>query len=100
LKTLSLLAKSAKIATDIDQISITYHLSSPDDFFAHVREIANSKPDAIALARLMPIKIALKNSMISCQKTLLDRANAQSRLDVAGALEACRLLSSTGEGVC
>jgi ATP-dependent helicase Lhr and Lhr-like helicase len=99
LRTLSLLAKSSKIATDIDQISITYHLSSPDAFIAHVRATANSQPDSIALARLMPIKMVEKFDDF-VPEPLLDRANAQSRLDVAGALEACRVLSSTGEGVC
>jgi len=90
LKTLSLLAKSAKITSDVDQISITYHISSRDDFLAHLREVANFKPDGIALARLMPIK-AIEKFDDFVPEDLLDQANAQSRLDIPGALEACRL---------
>jgi len=84
-----LLAKSAKIASDIDQISITYHLSSPEDFFEHLREITNSQPDAIALARLMPIKAVEKFDDFAPEQ-LLDEVNARRRLDVSGAVEACR----------
>ena len=87
MRTLSLLANSAKIVCDIDKLSITYHLSSPEDFFAHLREMANSQPDAVALARLMPNKAVEKFDDFAPEE-LLDEANAQSRLDILGAVEA------------
>ncbi len=55
LRTLSLIAKSAKIVCEIDRhrLALPYQLSS-EDFFAHLFEIAKSHPDAVAVARLMP----------------------------------------------
>lgn len=91
LRTLSLLAKSAKIVCDKDhhRLALTYQLSSPDEFFAHLREITNSQPDAVALARLMPDKAAEKYDDFAPEQ-LLDEANAQSRLDIPDAVEACK----------
>ena len=94
LRTLSLVAKSAKIAHETDQLSITYHLSSLDEFLVHLREITNSKPDAGALARLMPNKAVGKFDNFAPEQ-LLDEANAQSRLDILGAVEACKTILLT-----
>ena len=89
IRTLSLLAKSAKIVTDLDKLSITYQLSSPEDFFSHVSEIAKSKLDAVALARLLPNKAVEKFDHFAPAQ-LLDEANALSQLDISGAVEECK----------
>ena len=88
--TLSLLASCAKIAheRDKDDLSITYYLSSSDEFYTHLREIAKSQPDPVALARLMPIKAEEKFDAFAPEE-LLDEANAKRRLDIQGALLAC-----------
>jgi ATP-dependent Lhr-like helicase len=88
MRTLSLLARSAKIAHETDLLSITYHLSSPEDFHAHLREVSKSQPDAVALARLMPNKGSEKFDDFAPEQ-LLDEANAKSRLDVSEARATC-----------
>jgi hypothetical protein len=88
LLTLSLFAKSAKIVHETDQLSITYQLSSQEEFFAHLREVTNSQSDAVALARLMPVKAVEKFDEFVPER-LLDEANALSRLDISGAAESC-----------
>jgi ATP-dependent Lhr-like helicase len=89
MRTLSLFANAAKIACDTDRLSITYHLSSPEEFYAHLREITQSKTDAVALANLLPNKAVEKFDEFAPGQ-LLDEANAKSRLDVSGAVEACK----------
>ena len=94
MRTLSLFANSAKIICDTDKLSIIYHLSSPEDFYAHLREITKSNADAVALARLMPIKNVEKFDEFAPEQ-LLDEANAKSRLDIPGAVLACRTILNT-----
>ena len=97
-ETLLLLAKSAKVSCTKDRprLALTYQLSSPEDFFKHLREIANSQPDAVALAHLMPAKAVEKYDGFIPEQ-LLDEANAQSRLNVSEAREACAgLLAGKG----
>jgi hypothetical protein len=65
---------------EADQISITYHLSSQEEFFAHLREITTSQSDAIVLAHLMPVKAVEKYDDF-VPEPLLDEANARSRLN-------------------
>jgi len=91
LRTLSLLAKSAKIDHETDQLSITYHLSSQEEFFAHLRGFTKSQSDAVALARLMPVKAVEKYDDFVPEQ-LLDEANARSRLDISTAVEACETI--------
>lgn len=91
LRTLSLLAKSAKIGHETDQLSITYRVSSLEEFYAHLREVTASKPDSIALANLMPVKAVEKFDDFAPEQ-LLDEANAQSRLDVSAAVEAAKII--------
>jgi ATP-dependent Lhr-like helicase len=88
MRTLSLFASSAKIKCDTDKLSITYQLSSPEEFYAHLREITKSNTDAVALARLMPNKTVEKFDEFAPEQ-LLDEANAKSRLDVPEARDAC-----------
>jgi ATP-dependent Lhr-like helicase len=90
LRTLSLFAKSAKIACEIDRsrLALTYKLSSPEEFYAHLREVARSQPDAVALARLIPVKGFEKYDDFAPEQ-LLDEANAQGRLDIPEARAAC-----------
>lgn len=89
LLTLSLLAKSAKIPHETDRLSITYHLVSLEEFFAHLQNITRSKVDAIALARLIPVKATDKFDGFVPEQ-LLDEANARNRLEISGAVEACK----------
>jgi hypothetical protein len=89
MRTLSLLATHAKIAHETDHLSVTYHLSSPDEFYTHLRANTKSQPDAVALARLMPVK-ALEKFDDSAPESLLDESNAAGRLDIPGAVEACK----------
>lgn len=63
------------------------HVSSQAEFFAHLREITNSQCDAVALARLMPVKAVEKYDDFIPEQ-LLDVANARARLDILGASEA------------
>jgi ATP-dependent Lhr-like helicase len=91
LRTLSLLAKSAKIVHEIDQLSITYRLPSPGEFFAHLRAVTSSQPDAVALAKLIHNKAVEKFDCFAAEE-ILEEANARSRLNVPEALEACELL--------
>jgi ATP-dependent helicase Lhr and Lhr-like helicase len=88
MRTLSLFANSAKIACDTDKLSITYHLSSPEEFYAHLREITKSNTDAVALARLIPNKAAEKFDDFAPEQ-LLDEGNARSRLDIPEACAVC-----------
>lgn len=88
LRTLALLAQAAKIPFETDKLSITYHLPTPQEFYSHVREISNSQPDAVALARLMPNKAVEKYDDFVPEQ-LLDAANAGSRLDILEACQAC-----------
>jgi ATP-dependent Lhr-like helicase len=94
MRTLSLFASSAKIACDTDKLSITYHLSSPEDFYAHLREITKSKADAVVLASLMPNKAVEKFDEFAPEQ-LLDEANAKSRLDIPDAVLACKTILKT-----
>lgn len=89
MRTLSLLARSAQIVHETDQMSVTYHLSSPDEFYTHLRAITKSQPDALALARLMPVKAVEKFDEFA-PESLLDESNARSRLDIPGAAAACK----------
>jgi ATP-dependent Lhr-like helicase len=89
LRTLSLLAAYAKIDHETDQLSITYLLPSPDDLFTHLRQVAYSPPDPIALSRLMPMRFFDKFDEF-VPTSLLDEANAKSRLDVSGAIFAAK----------
>jgi ATP-dependent Lhr-like helicase len=88
MRTLSLFANSAKISCDTDKLSITYHLSSPEEFYAHLREITKSNTDAVALASLMPNKAVEKFDEFVPEQ-LLNEANAKSRLNVPEARAAC-----------
>lgn len=85
--TLLLLAKSANIICETDRLSITYRLSS-EAFLDHLRRIASSEPDAIALARLMPVKRIEKFDGY-IPEDLLDEANARNRLNICEAREKC-----------
>jgi len=88
MRTLGLLATAAKIANETDPLSINYHVSSPDEFHAHLREVTKNQPDAVALARLMPKKAAERFDDLAPEQ-LLDEANAKSRLDVSEARAVC-----------
>ncbi|HSA00903.1 MAG TPA: hypothetical protein P5055_09220, partial [Candidatus Paceibacterota bacterium] len=88
LHTLSLLAKSSKILCETDRLSITYHLSSPAAFLDHLRQVTASEPDALALASLMTPKAVEKYDGF-IPESLLNEANAQSKLSVSEALEVC-----------
>jgi ATP-dependent Lhr-like helicase len=88
MRTLSLLARAAKIDHATDSLSITYQLASLEEFQAHLREVTKSQPDAVALARLMPKKAVEKFDDFAPEQ-LLDEANARSRLDIQEALAAC-----------
>lgn len=88
MRTLELLAKAAKITYETDSLSITYHLSSLDEFYQHLHEITSKRPDATALASLMPVKTVEKFDEFA-PEVLLDAANGQSRLDISEAFSAC-----------
>jgi ATP-dependent Lhr-like helicase len=88
LLTLSLLAKSAQIVHEMDRLSITYHLPSAETLLAHLRQCTTSEPNALALARLMPVK-AVEKFDDFVPEALLDEANCRSRLDIRAARAAC-----------
>lgn len=70
------------------RLSITYQLPSLEVFLAILRNIAESEPDALALARLMPVK-AVENYDDFVPEPLLDDANTRSRLNISEACAAC-----------
>ncbi len=86
--TLSLLAKAAGIEHESDRLSIAYKVLSEEAFREHVRKVASSEPDAIALAKLMPVKAVEKFDEF-VPAALLDEANARNRLDIREACRAC-----------
>jgi ATP-dependent Lhr-like helicase len=86
--TLVLLAKSAKIVCEPDRLSLKYKLPSMGAFLEHLREIASSALDPIALARLIPVKSVEKYDDY-VPEHLLDEANAMNRLDIHEAREVC-----------
>ncbi|MBI2927467.1 MAG: DEAD/DEAH box helicase [Verrucomicrobia bacterium] len=88
LLTLGLLAKAAKVVCEVDRLSITYQLPSAEAFHVHLRQVVSSASDALALARLMPVR-AVEKFDDYVPEDLLDEANARSRLNVTEAREAC-----------
>jgi hypothetical protein len=97
LRTLSLLATADKIAHEKDQLSIIYHLPSPEEFWAHIRTTVLSPPGAVALAAIMRDKFAEKFDSFAPEQ-LLDESNGRSRLDVSGAVESCKAILETSTG--
>lgn len=91
--TLSLLAKAAKIIHETDQLSITYRLPSLEAFREHLRTVGSAPPDAVVLARLLPVKATEKFDDFVPEQ-LLDEANAQSRLSKEEAIDACNMALS------
>ena len=69
-------------------IWITYQLPSLEGFVTHLRHVIASEPDAVSLARLMPVK-AIEKYDDFVPEPLLDEANARSRLDIREACAAC-----------
>jgi ATP-dependent Lhr-like helicase len=87
LLTLSLFAKASKISHESDRLSITYQFLSLEGFRQHLLQITSSASDSLALARLMPIKAVEKFDEF-VPESLLDEANARSRLAIGEAREA------------
>jgi ATP-dependent Lhr-like helicase len=93
MRTLSLLAEADKISHQVDHLSITYRLPSPELFVAHLQKVVAMRTDAVVLARLMPVKTTDKFDGF-LPEVLLDEANARSRLNVTEAFENCEALIS------
>lgn len=94
--TLSLLAKAAGIAHEVDRISIHYRLTSLEAFRAHLQNIIALPPDRVALARLLAVKAHEKFDGF-IPESLLDEANVRRCLaweEACAACEAC--LSAIG----
>jgi len=93
LRTLSLMAKSSAIPHDLDRLSITFHVRSREELLNQLRQLVRFPPDAISLARLLPIKSVEKfDDFIS--DDLLDEENSRKRIDLAGAFRACEALAT------
>jgi ATP-dependent helicase Lhr and Lhr-like helicase len=87
LLTLSLLAKSSNISNETDRLSIIYSLPSIEAFQQHLRQILSSEPDAVKLAKLLPVK-KLEKFDDFIPESLLDEANARNRLSISEAFQA------------
>jgi hypothetical protein len=93
MRTLLLLAQSEGIRAEPDRhyLSITYHVTSPDEFYMHLEKVATAPAEAITLAKLMTARERFVEKFdVFVPEQLLDEANARSRLDLAGALEVCQ----------
>jgi ATP-dependent Lhr-like helicase len=81
LLTLKVYADAMSVSHEVDKLSITYHVDSPDEFFDHLGKIANSPMQANELARFMPVKTIQKYDDL-LPDDLLDIANGHDYLDL------------------
>ena len=77
----------ANIAHETDRLSITYHLSSSDEFYTHLRENAKSASQMSLRSHASCRIKSFETFDDFAPEHLLDEANAQSRLDVLDAPE-------------
>jgi ATP-dependent Lhr-like helicase len=87
LLTLSLLAKYFGIEAEVDRMSIIYHVNSLNQLHEHLRRKVAAELDSVSLARLMPVKCFEKFDDF-VPESLLDKANAMTRLSIRDACEA------------
>lgn len=86
LRTLELLGKRAKLNVARDRLSLRYKASA-DDMRAHLQQIVNEPLDSLELAALMKPKTRDRFDDLVPDE-LLDRANADDRLDIEEARKA------------
>jgi hypothetical protein len=92
-RTLLLLAQSAGIRAEKDgrNLSITYHVTSPDEFYLHLEKVVAAPAEAITLAKLMTARERFVEKFDDfVPEDLLDEANSHGRLDISGAVLACK----------
>jgi hypothetical protein len=87
--TLKVYANAMSVAHELDKLSITYHVDSPEVFFNHLKEIAGSSAQASELARFIPVKAIQKYDDL-LPDDLLDAANGHDYLDLNEAKGAAR----------
>ncbi|HEX3719668.1 MAG TPA: DEAD/DEAH box helicase [Verrucomicrobiae bacterium] len=81
LLTLKVYADAMSVSHEVDKLSITYHVDSPEKFFNHLEEIANSPAQANELVRFIPVKTIQKYDDL-LPDDLLDIANGHDYLDL------------------
>jgi ATP-dependent helicase Lhr and Lhr-like helicase len=89
MRTLQLWAKEVGLNCSKDCLSLTFNDVSRQDFERHLAALAAHDIDAVKLAKLMTNKQAERFDNYVDER-LLDKANAEYRLDLAGAREAAR----------
>lgn len=89
LLTLKTFAEAAHIPNEIDTLSITFEVESPQAFFDHLREIAHSSSSSTELARFIPVKAIQKfDGFLS--NDLLDVVNGHDHLDLEEAKQTAK----------
>jgi ATP-dependent Lhr-like helicase len=89
MRTLQLWAKYLGLACAKDHLSLTFSDVSREEFAQHLAVLAQDGTEAVKLAELMPNKQTERFDRY-VGESLLDKANAEYRLDLAGAQEAAR----------
>jgi len=89
MRTLQLWAKYLGLSCSKDQLSFTFTDVSRADLERHLAALAEDGTDAVKMAELMPNKQVERFDQY-VEESLLDKANSEYRLDVAGAREAAR----------
>jgi ATP-dependent Lhr-like helicase len=85
-------AIAAGIQQETDELSITYKVDSPEFFFEHIKQIANSSASASELASYVPVKASQKFDAF-LPPNVLDIANGNDHLNVEDAKAAARQLT-------
>ena len=89
MRTLQLWAKYLGLSCSKDQLSFTFTDVSRADLERHLAALAEDGTEAVKMAELMPNKQVERFDQY-VEESLLDKANSEYRLDVAGAREAAR----------
>jgi ATP-dependent Lhr-like helicase len=89
LLTLKVYANAMSVAHELDKLSINYYVDSPEAFFDHLKEIANSSDQACELARFIPVRAIQKYDDL-LPNDLLDEANGHDYLDMNEAKDIAR----------
>jgi ATP-dependent helicase Lhr and Lhr-like helicase len=90
LRTLELFARSNQINCAADDLALTYPGLSPDTLKTHLQQIASGQEDPVRLAGFMqPKQFEKFDEYLDSQ--ILDRVNANDRLDVQGAQQSAAI---------
>ena len=96
LRTLALHAQAAGIPHEMDRLSISYKIETPQRLFEHLRTVIEGCRNGVELAALLPVKTFEKfDGLLSDE--LLDAGNAHDHLDMETARKAALLVVSSAQ---